>query len=185
MSSEPKVYKNNPSFTPDAPFLSDEAMVEVFNGRPILCVDILFIDRQNKAFILPIRKDEAAKGPWFIGGMIKRNTPPKQMAQKIIEKETNATINSSNLNYLASSWFEWDRRNVEPQENGRVDFNLCYTYEPTIEEISRLEANLDSKEYKSEKGLTSFTLEDLQKLVKNSPAKQVLVDYWTLLFKSN
>ncbi len=181
--NSPKVYKHNPDFKPDAPFLSDAAMREVLDARPILCVDILFIDTVNKTLLLPKRTRQPAEGLWFIGGMIKRSTPPDVAALKVIEREAKTAADSSRLHYLNASWFEWDYRGTEPSKNGRVDFNLCYTYEPTPGEQAAIASELDPNEYDTNHGLKSYSREDLVTAIAGESAcKQVLVDYYDQIF---
>jgi len=180
-----KVYKHNPEFKPEAPFMSDEAMVEMFDGRPILNVDILFIDRKAKCVLLPKRIAKPAEGLWFVGGMVKRSMPPLDMAVKIVLSETGTVIDPEQLEYVNASWFEWDYRKDAPSENGRVDFNLCYAYEPTGAEIESISNKLTDKEYDTTHGLKPYSRAELILALKGESAcKQAIVDYFDQLFPS-
>lgn len=179
------MYRHNLEFKPQAPFLSEAAQREVLDGRPILCVDVLFVDYAARQLLLPKRIARPAEGLWFVGGMIKRNTPPEQAAVKVVERETGTAINPEKLSFVGASWFEWDYRQDAPSENGRVDFNLCYAYEPSNQECEAIAAHLDPHEYDSAHGLQAYGRDALVAAIAGESAcKQVLVDYYDLLFQN-
>lgn len=183
---QPGVYRNNSGFHPSADFLlSDSAFIEVLNGRPILCVDVLFVDTKNKKLLLPKREIKPAEGLWFVGGMIRRNTPPLEAAKKVVEREAKTQIDASRLQFVGASWFEWDYRKDPPQANGRVDFNLCYAYEPSEQELNAISVSLTPEEYDTAHGLKAYNRLQLAEAIKSeSPCKQVLLDYYDELFAS-
>lgn len=183
---QPGVYRNNRDFRPSADFLlSESALIEVLDGRPILCVDVLFVNKKNKQLLLPKRRIQPAEGLWFVGGMIRRNTPPLEAAKKVVEREAQTAIDASKLQFVSASWFEWDYRKDPPQANGRVDFNLCYAYEPNQQELVTINTSLTPEEYDTAHGLKAYNRQQLAEAVKSeSPCKQVLLDYYDELFTS-
>ncbi len=86
---------------------------------------------------------------------------------------------------MNASRFEWDYRQEEPQADGRVDFNLCFAFEPTADELERMQANLTDTEYDTLHGFRTYTRKQLEAALSDpseSPCKQVLLDYYDLLF---
>lgn len=182
---QPKTYTNDESFVPTAGFLSDGAMVEVLDNRPIVCVDVLLVDYATKELLLPTRTLASGRGLWFIGGMLKRNQTFEAAAVSALAKEAGITVLESQLAYVGVNRFVWNIRQEAPQQNGRVDVNFCYAYEPTAEELSTITAKLTSDEYNTSEALQRFDHQALKAAIqKENPAKQVLLDYYNTLFAS-
>ncbi len=176
-----QTYTNNPDFVPGDAFLSDEAMVEMYDGRPCACVDVLVVNAQRNTVFLTTRKDINGEGLWFIGGGIKRSQPLEVAAAKAVERETQQVFDPERFTFLTVNRFVWDKREEQPQANGRVDINFCFTIELTDDEIASL--NLDDREYQSEIGLREFNREQLETALRSeNDVKQALLNYYDLVF---
>ena len=176
-----KTYTNNPNFVPKSSFLSSEAMIEMYDGRPVACVDILLVNRKNKTVLLPTRKFVTAGGLWFIGGGIKRDQDLSEAAAKALQRETGLEVAADRFEFLTVNRFVWDHRDEAPEVNGRVDINFCFLAELTKEELATLQLN--EKEYDTIEGLNEYTREELVESLKDeNPVKQVLIDYYDMVF---
>lgn len=182
MASIPRTYSSSPDFVPEAGFLTDGAMREVLDCRPIVCVDILLVDRTTKELLLPTRTLASGRGLWFIGGMLKRNQTFEQAGAAALQREAGLEIDESRLSFLAVNRFVWDVRNETPQQNGRVDINFCYTLEPTPEEITTIHSSLTSSEYDNTGLLRLNRMALAAALETENPAKKVLLDYYDTVF---
>jgi ADP-ribose pyrophosphatase YjhB (NUDIX family) len=171
-----KTYTNNPDFEPQAPYMSDGALGEMMDARPVVCVDILLVNRAKKTVYLPTRISKPAEGLWFIGGGIKRNQDFLEAAQAAMKRETGLEIAKERFEFLAVNRFVWDYRSEPPSQNGRVDINFCFTLELTPTELSHID--LDPHEYDTEKSLRELTTQQLEDTKQNeNTIKQVLIDY--------
>ncbi len=173
-----KTYSNNPEFSPEAPYMSDAAMTEMLDARPIVCVDILLVNKAKKTVYLPTRISKPAEGLWFIGGGIKRNQDFKQAAQAIMKREAGLDIDADRFEFLTVNRFVWDYRSESPSTNGRVDINFCFTLGVTEDEISQISLNPD--EYNIVFSVREFTTETLESTIdQESPIKKVVSNYAT------
>lgn len=181
-----KTYSDNTAFHPEASRLTDAEMNALFNSRPIPCVDILVINKKTQQVYLPTRSAKSASGLWFIGGMLTRDLEPQDAAVKILLRETGLTIDSSRLSLLAVNRFVWDKGGNNDIDKGRVDINFCFTLDASQDEIDFMTSDLDESEYDRRTGFTAFTRPELENAIKHeSPAKQVLLDYYDLVFSEN
>jgi len=176
-----RTYTNNDSFEPDSMIMSDSAMIEMLDGRPLVNVDILLVDRQNKKLILPTRRAKPAEGLWFIGGGIKRNQDFKEAAQATFKRETGVELSLERFKFLAVNRFVWDYRDQAPPRNGRVDINFCFSVDVTGREIDKVQLN--QNEYDINASLKGYDRAALEiALQEESPIKAVILDYFDYLF---
>ena len=80
---------------------------------------------------------------------------------------------------------EKKRRKKLGKPKGRVDFNLCYVYEPNAEQIQHMADNLDEKEYNTEFGVKAYSRSDIEDFFADNSQpvnRQVLLDYYDQVF---
>ncbi len=145
---------------------------------PILCADIIFIHREERAFYLADRITQPVKGWWWIGGRVLRGEPVEEAAIRKVREETGLALLSSNrLTYVETVRHLCAMRQQEPQDAGTDTVAYTFTAELSADELARASARLVATEFRPH-SLTAFTREQMEK----NRLRQQILDLYALVF---
>lgn len=175
MSSGPTLYvqdsdKNYPRIR-----LSDEEYGRAIQAFPVVCSDVVIIDRDKKTIFLTNRASKPAGGWWFIGGRSFVGETEFQSIQRCFKRETGLLIPEERFKFVCMNRYFFSDRQQEPQDMG-CD-SLCYTMALELTEEERKRVVLDPVEYADGK-LREFTWSDLQ----SKDVRQMFRDFYTKVF---
>ena len=106
---------------------------------PVSTVDCIFINKNNKTFILAKRTQHPMKDePWFFGGRIKFGVPVKEMLDKIILHETGIKMYHKRIYFLTFIDWLFSIRSQEPQDIGSHNILHLFVYRCTQKEIKKI-----------------------------------------------
>lgn len=174
-----KRYIDNAQFRLQAAFMSDGALVEMLDARPIVNSDVVLINREKRAIYLPTRISRPAEGLWFIGGARKAGETALETIVRRVSKETGAAIVSSRFEHVGIIEYIWSYRKELPHENGRHDINWIFALEPTVDEMGAINTHLHEDEYDTSKGLREFG--SISQL-REAGARDIVLDVYSTLF---
>lgn len=179
-----KTYDNTNGKPLTSAFLSDKGLLEVLDGRPIVCSDVLLTNTDKKAVYLAKRKHKPAEGYWVIGGQRKRGESAEATACRRFKAETGQDISDDRLSFLGVAEWIWDYRSEPIQENvegsgGRHDINYIFSIDCTDKELAAYGASLNPDEYDMDAGLTEFC--SVQQLV-DAGVRSGIIDYYKATF---
>lgn len=152
--------------------LDDEQYERAMLAFPVMCVDIIAINREWETFYLLPRILIPKKGWWCIGGRVLRGEPLIVAALRKLKQEVGLEINGDRLSLVAFHRYITKQRQQQPRETGADTPTWVYCFEPTPAERVIMNANLDPREYLTD-GLREFTRDQMTGL---DPALIMLYD---------
>jgi ADP-ribose pyrophosphatase YjhB (NUDIX family) len=179
MNNLPPLYRDDPSFTPQASFLSDEVYAQAMESFIIVCADTLPVNRAKKTVYLAKRKAKPQADWYLLGGRMQRGESEVEAAKRNIKRETGLEIATDRLEYIALKRYWWKERQQEPQNMGADTLIFTFALELTQDELAYASAQLDESEYETELGLREFSLEEL----KQANVHRSVIDLWGEIFK--
>lgn len=141
--------------------LDDAKYEEAMRAFPVLCADVLPIDRGRGRLYLATRSLEPKRGWWNIGGRVLRGEPIVTAALRKLREEAGLEVSADRLELVAMHRYVCTTREQHPREAGTDCPTFVFIFEPTVEELEIMHRSLDRNEYQNEKGMRAFAREDL------------------------
>ncbi|HEY4512247.1 MAG TPA: NUDIX domain-containing protein [Candidatus Paceibacterota bacterium] len=143
--------------------LDDAAYSLAQSAFPVLSIDILLYNKQQKRVYLATRKIRPMEGEWwFVGGRIRFGQTEEVGLQSVFKRETGHNLDTSRLEFFGFLRSFMKNREQEPYDVGSDSLAMNFALEVTPEEIETIGTRLDEKEYKAGQGFKAFTLEELE-----------------------
>lgn len=177
------LYRQNPNHVMAKVFVSDGAYAEAITGLPIVCTDVVLINRERETFYLPTRRSLPMRGLWWIGGRLMAGEPERDSIVRVFKRETGLSLPPGRfVETPKMTRYQWSEREQEPQDLGSD--NICYNYslEPTEEELHSIALHLNPKEYDVSAGLTQLGRAQLEDLYERGLLHPVIWDIYRTLF---
>jgi hypothetical protein len=144
--------------------LSDEQYALATQALPVVCTDVVLVDREGR-FILFYRNHSAAKGWWWSGGSWKAELSREESIAKILLRELGFV--PEKVMTLAVFDHFWVTRRELPHETGRHDIIFLHTVVVDEETIANIK--LDPSEYDAGQGFMRYDgSQDVRPVVKKA-----------------
>ncbi len=140
--------------------LNDEVYEVMMRCIPVICTDIVAINRAERVFYLAHRNVLPKKTWWCFGGRTLRGESWFASAIRKMKLETGLELSADRLTPIAFHRYIVKTRQQMPQEAGSDNPVVVFIFEPTPEELEIITSKLDKKEY-LDQGLRAFTREQM------------------------
>ena len=137
--------------------LDDEQYERAMLAFPVLCADVLPINRERKVVYLAPRNLRPKRGWWTLGGRVLRGEPFIEAARRKLKQEAGLEIEAARLMQIAFHRYVCVDREQVPHDTGTDTPTMIFIFEPTEEELDVMSSKLDPKEYEGSKGMREFT----------------------------
>ena len=143
--------------------LDDATYALAQSSFPVLGLDIMPYSRSENKVYLGWRIAKPMENQWWtIGGRIRFGQTEAEGARSIFKRETKQDLDTDRLEYFTMVHSFMKNREQEPNDVGSHSFSFNFGIEVTAEEIEKIGAGLDPKEYKKGKGMRAFSIEELE-----------------------
>jgi len=144
---------------------------------PVICTDVVFFIKDEKAIYLGKRSVFPMQGIWVFGGRVQFNDNNFEEAiSRLMKGETGYDFDPKRFQYLCTNSYAW----VKTAQGDFPGKNVSITHscEITKEELEKIAQGLNPKEYDVEFGIQRF---DHERLIKEK-VHPALMDMYLRLF---
>ena len=169
----------------DRPYFDDQTYLQILDGMPIPCTDIIWINPEERIFYLAWRTVYATKGPWMFGGRQRRGESPRQAAVRLLQAEVGTLINQDDLYFIQWGIYFSKYRKQDPEENGvhNILFHFCYCANDEL--VIQAQQKLEPQEYDTAHGIKKYGYSDLEAIDPNGPYgfnRTILIEEFNRIF---
>lgn len=158
----PGLYLENPEFRMARVYVSDAVYAAAIASFPVLCADVLFIQRAKQLIYLPSRCIKPMPSRWLIGGRIFAGELETEAACRHVKHDTNLSITPERFEFIMMNRYIWTERQQEPQHVGSDSVAYTFALDISDEELAVARTCLNPAEYDSELGIAAFNRLELK-----------------------